>query len=39
LLRPFVGSPGLPVEFLRSTAFHGNFYETVFFALKNLLNS
>ncbi len=39
LLRPFVGSPGLPVEFLRSTAFQGNFYETVFLALKNLLNA
>jgi hypothetical protein len=30
ILRPFVGSPQLPVEFLRATAFHGNFYETVF---------
>ena len=39
LLRPFVGSPGLPVEFLRSNAFHGNFYESVFLALKNLFNS
>lgn len=39
LLRPFVGSPGLAVEFLRSDAFHGNFYETVFVALKNLFNS
>jgi hypothetical protein len=39
LFRPFVGSPGLPVEFLRSDAFHGNFYEAVFHALKNLLNS
>jgi len=39
LLRPFVGAPGLPVEFLRSNAFQGNFYETVFLALKNLLNA
>jgi hypothetical protein len=39
LLRPFVGSPGLPVEFLRRDAFHGNFYETVFVALKNLFHS
>jgi len=39
LLRPFVGSPELPVEFLRSNAFQGNFYETVFLALKNLFNS
>jgi hypothetical protein len=38
LLRPFVGSPGLPVEFLRPNAFHGNFYEAVFFAMKNLFN-
>jgi hypothetical protein len=37
ILRPFIGSPGLPVEFLRPTAFQGNFYETVFRALGNLL--
>src|SRR5207247_11125876 len=30
ILRPFIGSPVLPVEFLRPTAFQGNFYETVF---------
>jgi len=30
VLRPFIGSPGLAVEFLRKDAFHGNFYETVF---------
>jgi hypothetical protein len=30
ILRPFIGSPSLPVEFLRATAFQGNFYETVF---------
>ncbi len=29
LLRPFIGSPDLPVEFLRRTAFQGNFYEAV----------
>jgi hypothetical protein len=39
LLRPFVGAPGLPVEFLRSNAFQGSFYETVFLALKTLLSS
>jgi hypothetical protein len=39
LLRPFVGAPELPVEFLRSNAFQGNFYETVFLALKNLFNT
>ena len=30
ILRPFIGSPDLPVAFLRPTAFKGNFYETVF---------
>lgn len=29
ILRPFIGSPGLPVQFLRNDAFNGNFYETV----------
>jgi hypothetical protein len=29
ILRPFIGSPVLPVEFLRATALHGNFYESV----------
>jgi hypothetical protein len=36
ILRPFVGSPGLPVQFLRPNAFQGNFFETVFGALKSL---
>jgi hypothetical protein len=39
ILRPFIGSPDLPVEFLRPAAFHGNFYETVFASLAHLLNS
>lgn len=30
ILRPFIGSPGLPVQFLRPDAFKGNFYETMF---------
>jgi hypothetical protein len=30
VLRPFIGSPGLPVQFLRDAAFDGNFYEAVF---------
>ena len=30
ILRPFIGSPGLPVQFLRHDAFEGNFYEVVF---------
>jgi hypothetical protein len=29
ILRPFIGSPGLDVDFLRRSAFQGNFYETV----------
>jgi len=33
ILRPFIGSPDLPVEFLRNNAFHGSFYETVFRSL------
>lgn len=37
ILRPFVGSPGLPVELLRADALHGNFYEAVFRAVKHLL--
>jgi hypothetical protein len=30
ICRPFIGSPGLKVQFLRDNAFQGNFYETVF---------
>ncbi len=29
ILRPFIGAPGLPVQFLRTDAFKGNFYETI----------
>ena len=36
-LRPFIGAPFLPVEFLRATAFEGNFFEGVFHALQRLL--
>lgn len=39
ILRPLIGSPGLPVEFLRANAFQGNFYETVFRALSHLLST
>jgi hypothetical protein len=35
-LRPFVGSPGLPVQFLRNNAFEGNFYEITLQSLQNL---
>jgi len=38
ILRPFVGSPNLPVEFLRANAFHGNFYEAVWFAITHILH-
>ena len=37
-LRPFVGSPGLPVQFLRDDALNGNFFEAVFRAAKHLLS-
>jgi hypothetical protein len=33
ILRPFIGSPSLPVEFFRATALRGNFYENVFHSL------
>lgn len=36
IFRPFIGSPNLPVEFLRADAFHGNFYEAVFHAAQNI---
>ena len=37
ILRPFIGSPGLAVDFLRATAFQGNFYEAVFHSLLKVL--
>jgi hypothetical protein len=37
ILRPFIGHPGLPLEFLRATAFQGNFFEAVFRSLAQLL--
>lgn len=36
ILRPFIGSPALPVEFFRKAALHGNFYEAVFNSLKQV---
>ena len=36
IMRPFVGSPGLPVQFFRPDAFQGNFYEAVWWALTKL---
>ena len=37
ILRPFIGSPGLPVEFLRAEPMRGNFFEAVWGALQRLL--
>jgi hypothetical protein len=36
-LRPFIGSPVLEVQFLRPTAFEGNFFEAVFRSFLNLI--
>lgn len=38
ILRPFVGSPYLPVEFLRAEAFDGNFFEAVAHSAVRLFN-
>lgn len=39
ILRPFIGLPGLPVEFLRPNAFEGNFFETVFHSIGKLFSN
>jgi len=36
IMRPFIGSPNLPVQFLRPEAFTGNFFETVWGALSRI---
>jgi hypothetical protein len=36
ILRPFIGAPGLQVQFLRDDAFKGNFYETIFHLIVRL---
>ena len=36
IMRPFIGSPDLPVQFFREHALHGNFYEAVFHALQKI---
>ena len=36
ILRPFIGSPGLPVEVLRADPLRGNFFEAVCSALQRL---
>ncbi len=38
VLRPFVGSPGLPIEFLRHDPLRGNFFEALAHALRSLLH-
>ncbi len=38
VLRPFIGSPFLPVQFLRADAFKGGFYEDIFAAVMRLFN-
>jgi hypothetical protein len=38
ILRPFVGHPSLPVEFLRAEAFNGNFFESVFRTIQHLIS-
>lgn len=37
IMRPFFGSPGLEVQFLRDHPMNGSFYETVWFAIQTLL--
>jgi hypothetical protein len=39
ILRPFIGSPTLPVEFFRESALHGNFFEAVFRSLLQIFHS
>jgi hypothetical protein len=40
ILRPFIGSPGLPVEFIRyDAAFKSSFFESVFTQLSNIFRS
>ncbi len=39
IARPFIGSPQLPVAFLRESAFQGNFYENVFNTITQLFRS
>jgi hypothetical protein len=39
IFRPFIGAPGLPLQFLRDHPLAGNFYEAVFRSFVQLLNS
>ena len=38
VFRPFIGSPGLPVEFIREDALRGSFFEAVFRAARHFLS-
>jgi hypothetical protein len=38
ILRPFVGSPSLPIQFLRDDPLRGNFFEAIFHALQRLFS-
>jgi hypothetical protein len=39
ILRPFVGSPGLPVEFIRDDAWQGSFFGSLLYSLGRLVSS
>ena len=39
IMRPFIGSPTLPVEFFRASALHGNFFEAVSRSLLQLFQN
>jgi len=38
VLRPFIGSPGLAIQFLRDDPLRGNFYEAVLFSIHRLIH-
>lgn len=38
ILRPFIGAPGLEVQFLRPNAFQGSFFDTLFDAARSLFS-
>jgi hypothetical protein len=39
ILRPFIGRPGLAIEFFRPDPLRGNFYETLFTAIRKVLGA
>jgi hypothetical protein len=39
ILRPFIGTPSMPVAFVRDVALQGNFYENVFESVLKILNN